>query len=169
MTKEAVVYAACCRPGAEHQTAWALLALALERELGLCRLPEVARGEEGKPFFPGRPDICFNLSHSHGAAVCAVHDREIGVDVERLRRPPKRLSRGMEPEAFFRLWTAREATVKRQGRGIAALIQGEAPDPLCRSFSDLLPGWIVTVCPSVEAPVRAVFVEDLPDADRGEN
>ena len=53
-----MVYAARCAPGEEHQAAWRLLALALERERGLRQLPEVARGEEGKPCFPKRPDIC---------------------------------------------------------------------------------------------------------------
>ena len=88
-----------------HQTAWALLAQVLARELGIESLPEVAKGGEGKPFFPEQPDICFNLSHSHGAVACAVHNEEIGVDIERLRTPPKHLGQGMEPEAFFRLWT----------------------------------------------------------------
>ena len=165
---EVLVYAAPCSPGEEHQAAWALLALVLERELGLCCLPEVARGEEGKPFFPGRPDICFNLSHSHGAVACAVHDREVGVDIERLRTPPKHLGRGMTAEAFFCLWTAREATVKRRGQGIAALMRRGEPDPMCRSFPDLLPGWIVTVCPSGDVPVRAVRVEDRLDGCQGE-
>ena len=81
--------------------------------------------------------------------------------MERLRTPPRHLGRGMEPEAFFRLWTAREATVKRRGQGIAALMRGEAPDSLCRCLPDLLPGWVVTVCPSEDAPVRAVRWEDL--------
>lgn len=159
--EEAVLYAAVCSPGKEHQAAWDLLALALAREVELSALPEVAKEEEGKPFFPGRPDICFNLSHSHGAVACAVHDRDIGVDIELVRQPPKLLGQGMEPEAFFRLWTAREATVKRRGQGIAALMRGEAPDPLCQSFSNLLPGWIVTVCPSVEVPVRTVRADRL--------
>ena len=158
---EILVCAALCPPGQEHQAAWTLLAEVLERELGIENLPETAKGEEGKPFFPQRPDICFNLSHSHGAAVCAVHDKAIGVDMERLRTPPRHLGRGMEPEAFFRLWTAREATVKRRGQGVAALMRGEAPDPLCRCLPDLLPGWVVTVCPSEDAPVRAVRWEDL--------
>lgn len=62
-----------------------------------------------------------------GAVACAVHNEEIGVDIERRGRPPNHLGQGMEPEAFFRLWTAREATVKRRGQGIAALMRGEAP------------------------------------------
>ena len=144
-----------------------LLALALAREVELSALPEVAKGEEGKPFFPGRPDICFNLSHSHGAVACAVHDRDIGVDIELVRQPPKLLGQGMEPEAFFRLWTAREATVKRRGQGVAALLQGEAPDPRCRCLTGLLPGWVITVCPSVDAPVRAIRVEKAGEERHG--
>ena len=98
---------------------------------------------------------------------CAVHDEEIGVDIERLRTPPKRLGRGMAPEDFFRLWTAREATVKRRGQGVAALLQGEAPDPRCRCLTGLLPGWVITVCPSVDAPVRAIRVEKAGEERHG--
>ena len=91
---------------------------------------------------------------------------KIGVDIERLRTPPKHLGRGREPAEFFRWWTAREATVKRRGQGIAALMRGEAPDPLCRCLPDLLPGWVVTVCPSVDAPVRALRMEGSDDESR---
>ena len=165
--REILVYAALCPLGEEHRAAWELLALALERELGIPALPETERGEGGKPFFPRRPDVRFNLSHSRGAVACAVHDEEIGVDIERLRTPPKRLGRGMAPEDFFRLWTAREATVKRRGQGVAALLQGEAPDPRCRCLTGLLPGWVITVCPSVDAPVRAIRVEKAGEERHG--
>ena len=165
--REILVYAALCPPGEEHRAAWELLALVLERELGIPVLPETERGEGGKPFFPRRPDVRFNLSHSRGAVACAVHDEEIGVDIERLRTPPKRLGRGMAPEDFFRLWTAREATVKRRGQGVAALLQGEAPDTRCRCLTGLLPGWVITVCPSVDAPVRAIRVEKAGEERHG--
>ncbi len=37
----------------------------------------------GKPFLSEMPDIHFNLSHSHGATVCALcRDDAVGVDVE---------------------------------------------------------------------------------------
>lgn len=162
-----VLYAATCPEGRERETAYGLLALALERELGVSPVPEIARQPGGKPWFPGRPEICFNLSHSRGAAVCAVSDRPVGVDVERLRPPPHRLGRGMAAEEFFRLWTAREATVKREGRGIAALLAGEEPSADCRAVEGLLPpAWVVSVCPGDE--VRQVFCpappgKDLPD------
>ena len=156
---EVIVYAAAGRPGGEKALARRLLALALEREYGLRGMPETAREPGGKPYFPERPDICFNLSHSHGAAVCAIHDRPVGVDVEKLRPAPKRLAGGLKDEAFFRLWTAKEATVKRRGEGIAALRRLEAPDPLCQCLEGLLEGFIVTVCPSEPAAVRTVRIE----------
>ena len=137
----------------------ALLALAAREEWGLPSLPEIGRLPGGKPFFPDLPEVCFSLSHSHGAVVCALHHRPVGVDVERLRRAPRHLAAGMEDEAFFRLWTAKEATVKRRGLGVGALLRPFEPDPLCRCAEGLLAGYIVTVCPSEDTAVRTVRVD----------
>ena len=156
---DTIVYCARCPARGEHEAAYRLLSLALERELGL-PMPEIAREPGGKPCFPSRPDICFNLSHSHGAAVCAIHDKPIGVDIEKLRPAPRRLAAGMGDEDFFRLWTAKEATVKRLGLGIAALRKPLAPDRRCQCLSGLLEGWIITVCPSDGHAVRAVCLEE---------
>lgn len=153
------LYAAAGGKQTEHDLAYRLLALAAERELGLRPLPEIAREAGGKPFFPARPDICFSLSHSRGAAVCALHNRPVGVDVEKIRPAPKHLSAGLTDEAFFRLWTAKEATIKRQGLGIGALLQPFTPDPLCRCVEDLLEGYLITVCPSEAAEIQAVRIE----------
>lgn len=150
-----VVYAALCEGENEHETARRLLALALRREYGIETLPPFALGEKGKPYFPDYPEIHFNISHSHGAAVAAVHDKSIGIDIEKLRPAPKKLSAGMEDAVFFRQWTAKEATIKRCGGSIAVVLRQEIrPDPLCCTLDDLLPGWIITVCPSENAPMR---------------
>ena len=45
---------------------------ALERELGLPQMPEISREPGGRPYFPACPDLCFNISHSRGGAVCAL-------------------------------------------------------------------------------------------------
>ncbi len=157
---DAVVYGAVCKKGEERALACRLLALALEREYGLAATPAIDRESGGKPFFPDRPDICFNISHSHGAAVCALHDRPIGVDVERLRPAPRRLARGLEDGAFFRLWTGKEATVKRTGKAGAAVLMGPLePDGRCQWREDFLPGWIVCVCPSEDCGLRWVAGE----------
>jgi 4'-phosphopantetheinyl transferase len=94
------------------------------------------RAAEGKPYVPWSR-IRFNLSHSGDLAVCAVaEDREVGVDVERIR-PVLYMDRILErffpseqahdAEAFFRLWTRREAWVKATGRGLAGF--EDAPGP----------------------------------------
>ena len=148
--EELTVYGAIGAPGTERTLAWELLALALEREPG------------GRPYFPACPDLCFNISHSRGGAVCALDRLPVGVDVELLRPAPRRLAGDLEDEAFFRLWTAREATVKRRGLGIGALVGGgPEPDSLCRPLEGFLPGYVVTVCPSREARVRTVFIENI--------
>ena len=102
---EIIVYAALGPSGEGHALARRLLAEALARERGLAGLPAIAAGTNGKPFFP---DLQFNLSHSHSAAVCALHHLPIGVDVERLRPAPRRLSRGMDDGDFS---ASRKATL----------------------------------------------------------
>lgn len=153
------VYGAVGPEGGERQLAYRLLAAALEREWSLKQLPEIARTAGGKPYFPQYPHVHFNLSHSHGAAVCALSGAPVGVDVEVLRTPPQRLAAGMGAEDFFRLWTAKEATVKLLGLGIAAL-RTQEPDRRCQCLAGFLPGCIVTVCPA-SGPVRTVRMDSL--------
>ena len=152
------VYGSLGPEGAERDLAYRLLEAALRRELGWEAVPPIKRGARGKPYFPDHPGLHFNLSHSHGAAVCALHHLPVGVDVEKLRRAPGRLAAGLGDEAFFRLWTAREATVKRAGLGVEALRRTPEPDSLCQCLEGFLPGYAVTVCPSEAGAVRTVRV-----------
>ncbi|MDE7245291.1 MAG: hypothetical protein K2O18_15150 [Oscillospiraceae bacterium] len=152
-----VVYGAVGPKGEERMLSRRLLQTALTRECGLHDVPAMLRAEKGKPYFPDFPGIHFNLSHSHGAAVCALSGAPVGVDVEVLRPAPRRLSGGLSDEEFFRLWTAQEATVKYSGEGIHALIERPVPDPRCRVLENFLPGCIVTVCPAdADAEIRVV-------------
>ena len=48
--------------------AYALLGELLRAEYGLGVLPAMARGADGKPYFPGEPELHFNVSHSGGLA-----------------------------------------------------------------------------------------------------
>ena len=152
-----VIYGAAGPKGEERALAYRLLQTALAREYGLPDVPVIRRAEKGKPYFPDFPAVHFNLSHSHGAAVCALSDAPVGIDIEVLRPAPRRLSKGMSGEEFFRLWTAQEATVKYSGEGLSALIRRPEPDPRCRVLEDFLPGCIVTVCPAgADAEIRMV-------------
>ena len=97
----------------------------------------LGRTESGKPYLEHSP-MEFNLSHSGNYAVCAIHTSPIGADLEVLRpiRPElcKRVCNEEEfsfiyaegrfdSERFFRIWTAKEAFLKHQGRGISCNLQ----------------------------------------------
>jgi len=151
-----IVYGATCPEGEERALAWHLLRLAIQQEFGIEELPKVLREERGKPYFPDVPALFFNISHSRSAAVCALHNTPVGIDVEKVRPAPRRLAAGMEDEAFFRLWTAKEATIKREGQNLAALLRPLDPDKRCQCLEGFLPGYLVTVCPTVPGPIRMV-------------
>ncbi len=142
------MFGALCERGKERRTAYDLLAYGIATLYGMSSLPNIAREPGGRPYFPDYPDICFNVSHSKGCAVCALHDKAIGVDIETLRAAPKRLASKQDDRSFFLRWTAKEATLKREGKGIGYLLRDFEPNALCDTFEDFVPGCIVAVCPS---------------------
>jgi 4'-phosphopantetheinyl transferase len=80
----------------------------------------------------GHPDIYFNLSHCKEAAICAISNLPVGVDIESIREYKENLVNYTMNEAeiaeiqqaenpasrFIRLWTMKEATMKLIGTGI---------------------------------------------------
>jgi 4'-phosphopantetheinyl transferase len=108
-----------------------------------CKCHEVrfAANDYGKPILHAdsrHPPLQFNLTHSRGAAALAVsRDREVGIDVEERQRPVEYLALAQRffaaaearhlqelreeqrGEAFFAIWTLKEAFVKGIGRGLS--------------------------------------------------
>ena len=81
------------------------------------------RGRYGKPrLAEPAGELAFNLSHSGALALVAVAaDREVGVDVERIR--------AKRPAGFYRRWADREARVKCVGTGLTAPVPPDATEP----------------------------------------
>jgi 4'-phosphopantetheinyl transferase len=108
-----------------------------------CQCHEIRFGanDYGKPILhaPDRlPSLHFNLTHSRGAAALAVsRGHEVGIDVEERTRPVdhlglaerffaaaearhlQELREEQRGDAFFAIWTLKEAFVKGIGRGLS--------------------------------------------------
>ena len=115
-------------------------------------------GQKGKPYLMDIP-LYFNLSHSGRYVLCGVSSREIGVDIQEIRKGNlmqivKRYFAGEEvarleriddetlrKEQIYTLWAKKEAYGKLTGEGIAATIGVDL-------YNRAGPEWI-----SFEAPV----------------
>ncbi len=89
--------------------------------------------EYGKPQLKKECGVHFNISHCRQLAVCAVSDRTVGADAEKLRKYPERVLKrsftereadyvrnSSDPDmAFFQLWTLKESFVKAIGTGLS--------------------------------------------------
>lgn len=115
-----------------RRLAYPLLTLAVREHWGMESLPDMERGERGKPFFPQYPQRQFNVSHSGSLAVCALDDTPVGVDIQIVQQRRERLvdrvcsdrerewlrCRGDRAEDFALLWSLKESRCKHSGEGL---------------------------------------------------
>lgn len=180
-----------CSKREQHGAAHALLADSLQtytqkRGLSMPELPlQLSFGEAGKPFLTAHSEICFNLSHCEGLAVCLVTDCACGVDAEPLRALRPRvadrvcseeerlaIAQSAHPDLLFtRLWTLKEAYVKAIGIGISYPMRtvSFAPEedrivsnrPEASFAQLLLPGYVVSVCLQRQMSTQPVYVTEI--------
>lgn len=155
--------------GAMSAAAWSLLLAALGRERGIKALPEIAlRG--GKPYFPGLEEARFSLSHTRGAVLCALSERECGCDAQLISPRDlafaERLADAREREDFtlHELWCLRESVYKLAGEGDLRAMR------FCRRGGVIVPPLEGVACrlygevPGCAAAAAAMGPERLPDA-----
>ena len=146
--------------------AYGLLLALLRERYGWTALPPMERTGNGKPFFPGHPQVHFSISHTAGAAAVAVSDAPVGVDIQHIQTPPRRLAylTGLEePEAFFRSWTQWEARAKRTGAGILDMVRRQpplAPGEVCTEIL-AFPGYMAASAGAEPEQVRRMTVDGL--------
>lgn len=92
----------------------------------------------GKPYLEIEKPIYFNISHAKDRVVCAIDEKEIGVDIEKQRHNDdildiakrffhedeynfllKQKSDQEQEKCFYQLWTAKESYIKWVGKGLA--------------------------------------------------
>lgn len=162
--------------------AYGMLADLLAAEYGLPELPRLERAAGGKPFFPKRPHLHFNVSHSGGLALCGVGSAPLGVDIEAVRPRRTGLARyvcspeeyawyeelGGDWESLYTIWTLKEARVKCTGQGLRQRPDAIAVPRLCPGQAGELdglafrayagPGWRgAACCLPPEEPPEAVW------------
>lgn len=140
--------------------AYQLLKQGLREIYGITENPVFEYNEHGKPSIVGHPEIFFNLSHCKYAAVCALSDQPIGIDVESIREYKENLVRytmndeevreiesSDNPAAtFIRLWTMKEATMKLIGTGISNDMKTVIDTSLYKYTTVERQWYIYTVC-----------------------
>lgn len=131
--KERILQNRCPEKGDMILLGGALSVFMLQKYFGIpAEKQEIGCGAHGKPYLLGYPDVHFSISHSGKWAACAVSDRPVGIDVQEIRPfVPKVAERVCTAEelaeiaestdptsAFTRLWTQKEAVLKKYGFGM---------------------------------------------------
>lgn len=145
--------------------AYSLLQLALREDYQI-KLPDIAWTAQGKPYFPERRDLFFNLSHTDGAVLVGLSEREIGVDMEKDREAPVRLRKLLQAEdSFFSQWVRWEACAKCLGVSVLSLLRtGILPEYIRYYEIETFPGYwsgVAVQGETANAVVRLAVQEQL--------
>jgi 4'-phosphopantetheinyl transferase len=128
--------------------------------------------DEGKPFYSGGGK--FNISHSGSFVTVAFSDKEIGIDIEKyaefdvsavadylhLQEKKFIVDSNNSCDAFFTVWTRKEAYLKAKGIGI---IEGLNNENCLESSIGLEEKWFLTSLPIV-ADYKLALCSQIPNS-----
>lgn len=144
-------------------------------------LPEIHFGEQGKPGFDDSHALWFNLSHSGDDIALLLSDEgPVGCDIEAIRPRPQwqqlanatfTLNEHSEMEleaeerrleAFWRIWTRKEAMVKQRGGSAWQIVSFDSTAPLNLHLSDLqTDGLSLAVCTPTPFLLSSPMIERI--------
>ncbi len=125
--------------------------------------------DDGSPFFYGS-DVRISVSHSGGILAVLLSEEEAGIDVEEIRErqwrriaakyftpdEKKRTDEGGR-EAFFEIWTAKEAWGKYLRTGLMPVISRE-PEGVSIVRVPLREGYMCSLCTEKKAEYEVVEI-----------
>jgi 4'-phosphopantetheinyl transferase len=146
--------------GGKQVSSLTFLERVLQCHYRLDKLPALSYTAFGKPFFSDIPELHFSISHSGTRILCAIDSRPVGVDIELLtpRQPQlprysltseeytKYLSLGGTWDAFYTLWTKKEAWSKYTGDGIGKSFRQPPQETGLNYETYVGSDWRATVC-----------------------
>ncbi len=109
-----------------------LLNYAIKQELDTLTPVQWDTDKNGKLYLTEHDNIYVNLSHSKDYAVCAIHDKNVGVDIQHKTEYDMKLAERYfcdeeikyvnnhtdRQTGFFEIWTKKESFLKAVGKGI---------------------------------------------------
>lgn len=86
------------------------------KKYGITKI-EFGHTKNGKPYIKNTKNIHFSISHSDDYLVIVISNKNIGVDIEKIKDYPKKMHDIIEyhpknKKDFFKEWTKREAVIK---------------------------------------------------------
>ena len=144
-------------------------------------LPEICYGEQGKPAFDEPSGLWFNLSHSGDHIALLLSDEgEVGCDIEVLRPHPtwqqlanavfttgehaliERAADADRLDAFWQIWTRKEAMVKQRGGSVWQIVSVDSTAPQNRYLSDICyRGLSIALCTPTPFALSPAQIESL--------
>ena len=144
---------------------------------------ELVYGEHNKPYINGCDDLFFSVSHSDRCVAIAVDEREVGVDVEKIRtkdidKLAERFFSQGEREyiaassdrsiAFTEVWTRKEAYLKCKGTGIAEDLSAfDTISPEMSEYIHTVPlkDYILSVCSKEVLDTSEIYISSIELSD----